>query len=375
MFEHIVVGAGVNGSSAAYQLARRGKKVLLLEKFPLPHSRGSSHGQSRGIRKAYPDAFFTNIMEEAYKEWRVIEQLQGVKLIKETGLICMSDDPNDKFMADTINAFKATPNADYELYYGKDFQDKFPYLNFGSDGYGCYDPSGGILMADKALRAIQDLAVKMGATLVDGFDVDTIEEHNDMVTVTGTDKTSYTAPSLVLCPGPWASQILSKIGINLPLTTWKIPVYYWKTKEFLPHTFIYETAKGNVWGLPEHEYPGLAKICLHEGPISDPDNRDMADTEYLKQFLIKFIGEYFPGVEPVVSVEESCMYTMTPDENPVIDVIPGSKIVIGVGFSGMGFKLGPVTGRMLADLATGVKTKQEADLLSITRFTKRSFKL
>ena len=117
------------------------------------------------------------------------------------------------------------------------------------------------------------------------------------------------------------------------------------------------------------------QICLHEGPISDPDNRDMADTEYLKQFLIKFIGEYFPGVEPVVSVEESCMYTMTPDENPVIDVIPGSKIVIGVGFSGMGFKLGPVTGRMLADLATGVKTKQEADLLSITRFTKRSFKL
>ena len=60
----------------------------------------------------------------------------------------------------------------------------------------------------------------------------------------------------------------------------------------------------------------------------------MADTEYLKQFLMKFIGEYFPGVEPVVSVEESCMYTMTPDENPVIDTVPGTNIVIGVGFSG-----------------------------------------
>ena len=74
---------------------------------------------------------------------------------RETGLICMSDDPNDKFMADTINAFKATPGAEYELYYGKDFQEKFPYLNFGIAGYGCYDPSGGILMADKALRSIQ----------------------------------------------------------------------------------------------------------------------------------------------------------------------------------------------------------------------------
>ena len=100
VYDHIVVGAGINGSSAAYQLARRGAEVLLLEKvssavpskqsyhpvisrqFPIPHSRGSSHGQSRGIRKAYPDPFFTNIMEEAYKEWNFIEKQTGVKLIK-----------------------------------------------------------------------------------------------------------------------------------------------------------------------------------------------------------------------------------------------------------------------------------------------------
>ena len=99
VYDHIVVGAGINGSSAAYQLARRGKEVLVLEKvktpqfhlnahpafplkFPIPHTRGSSHGQSRGIRKAYPDPFFTNIMEEAYKEWNYIEKQTGVKLIK-----------------------------------------------------------------------------------------------------------------------------------------------------------------------------------------------------------------------------------------------------------------------------------------------------
>ena len=77
----------------------------------------------------------------------------------------------------------------------------------------------------------------------------------------------------------------------------------------------------------------------------------------------------FPGVDPVVSVEESCIYTMTPDENPVIDTVPGKKnIVIGVGFSGTGFKLGPVTGGMLADLAMGVVDKQQASILAIDRF-------
>ena len=102
--------------------------------------------------------------------------------------------------------------------------------------------------------------------------------------------------------------------------------------------------------------------------MSDIDSRDKADTEYLKKFLEKFIAEKFPGVEPRVSLEESCMYTMTPDENPVIDTVPGTNIVIGVGFSGTGFKLGPVTGAMLADLATKKLPRQETEILSLRRF-------
>ena len=110
------------------------------------------------------------------------------------------------------------------------------------------------------------------------------------------------------------------------------------------------------------------QICLHEGAVCDPDSRDKADTGYLKKFLEKFIAEKFPGVEPRVSVEEACMYTMTPDENPVIDTVPGTNIVIGVGFSGTGFKLGPVTGAMLADLATKKFSRQKTEMLSLRRF-------
>jgi len=103
--------------------------------------------------------------------------------------------------------------------------------------------------------------------------------------------------------------------------------------------------------------------------IIDPDARDGVSTEDIKQFLKTFIMNHFPNVEPEVAVEESCIYTLTPDQNPVIDRIPGKKnIVIAVGFSGMGFKLGPVTGRMLADLAMDTTKSQEEDLLAIDRF-------
>ena len=102
----------------------------------------------------------------------------------------------------------------------------------------------------------------------------------------------------------------------------------------------------------------------------------MADTQHLKDFLVKFIGEHFPGVEPKVSVEESCMYTKTPDENPVIDFVPGTdNIIFAVGFSGTGFKLGPVTGNMLADMAMGLTTHQQLEMLSLRRWSEEKPKL
>merc|ERR1712045_750496 len=134
-------------------------------------------------------------MEEAYKEWNSIEKQTGVKLIKQTGLLCFSDEKNNEIlMEQTINAFKANPGSDYELYYGEDFKAKYPYLRMGEEGYGCLDPSGGILMADKALRAVQDLAVKFGARILDGFDVEEMRRDPDtkLITVTGADGREFT---------------------------------------------------------------------------------------------------------------------------------------------------------------------------------------
>ena len=82
MFDVIVIGAGINGSWSALHLARKGYRTLLLEQFPLPHTRGSSHGQSRGIRKAYPEPFLTKMMADAYEQWHRLEEENGIQLMK-----------------------------------------------------------------------------------------------------------------------------------------------------------------------------------------------------------------------------------------------------------------------------------------------------
>ncbi|XP_023337941.1 peroxisomal sarcosine oxidase [Eurytemora carolleeae] len=225
-YHHVVIGAGINGSCTAFQLAKRGTKVLLLEKFLLPHSRGSSHGQSRGIRKAYPDPFFTALMEEAYKEWEDIEKKTGVKLIKKTGLLCFAENKNIKFINDTIDSFKKVPGAQNTVYNSKQLREKFPCVRLGKSALGCYDPSGGVIFADKALKCIQDLCKEYGVVIKDGEDVEDIKHNSNSVHISTTSGSRFTAQSCVICPGPWGGPLLAKLGYQVPLKPVKIPVYY-----------------------------------------------------------------------------------------------------------------------------------------------------
>jgi hypothetical protein len=74
---------------------------------------------------------------------------------RETGLLCFSEEKENKFMKKVIKSFDETPGSSYEIYKGHDFHQKFPYLKLQDSVESCFDPTGGVLMADKALRAVQ----------------------------------------------------------------------------------------------------------------------------------------------------------------------------------------------------------------------------
>src|SRR6476660_5547077 len=83
-FDVIVVGAGGMGSAAAFELARRGRSVLALEQFPLVHDRGSSHGHTRIIRRAYYEhPNYVPLVRRAFERWYDLEQLAEAKLLTE----------------------------------------------------------------------------------------------------------------------------------------------------------------------------------------------------------------------------------------------------------------------------------------------------
>ncbi|KAM4795229.1 peroxisomal sarcosine oxidase [Rhinophrynus dorsalis] len=377
-YDCIVIGAGIQGSFTAYNLAKNKKKTLLLEQFPLPHSRGSSHGQTRIIRRAYPEDFYTNMMEESYQLWAELEKESGTTLYRKTGVLVLAKAGNEEY--ETICKTMEKHQVPWESLSLTQMKLKFPGLSLSPGEVACCDNSGGVLYADKALRAVQEVFQRMGGVICDGERVMHIKP-GPVVFVT-TNSNVYETDRLVITAGPWAQKVLRPLGLELPLKTLRINVCYWKEKipgrsgilKNLPCFLAIDLngEKNEVYGLPSKEYPGLIKICYHSGNEADPEERDLQPKNPQIQdiqILCDFISQYLPGLHPKPAVVEHCMYTNTPDSNFILDHHPLHKnIIIGAGFSGHGFKLSPVVGKILSELSIGKHPQYDLKPFQITRF-------
>ncbi|XP_051891519.1 peroxisomal sarcosine oxidase isoform X1 [Pristis pectinata] len=379
-FDAIVIGAGIQGSYTAYHLSKN-SKTLLIDQFALPHSRGSSHGQTRIIRKAYSKTCYTHMMTECYQLWKQLEAEANVELFRQTGLLVLGQEEDPDFQC--VKSTLVDNKVPMMTLTSADFSTRFPAIRLPKEVSAILDETAGILYADRALKTLQDLFRRFGGTIRDGEKV--VEIHPGSLVAVTTTTGIYRAKSLVITAGPWTNKLLNLVGLQLPLKTLRIIVCYWKEK--VPGT--YGISKGfpcflrmfssafqhHFYGLPSNEYPGLMKVCYHNGNDSDPDERDIAfrlpsqDVNLLSDFLSK----EFPGLDPKPAVIEYCMYTNTPDLDFILDHHPDHRnIIIGAGFSGHGFKLAPVVGKVLSELCIGKKPSYDLSPFKIHRFSFKS---
>ncbi|KAM4823116.1 peroxisomal sarcosine oxidase [Urocitellus parryii] len=377
LWDAIVMGAGIQGCFTAYHLAKHGKRVLLLEQFFLPHSRGSSHGQSRIIRKAYPEDFYTKMMDEGYRIWAQLEQETGTQLHRQTQLLLLALKENPELK--TMQATLSRHGIEHEYLSSGELKQRFPNIQFTRGEVGLLDKSGGVLYADKALRVLQEAIRHLGGTVQDGEKV--VEIRPGQPVTVKTTSGSYQAKSVIITAGPWTNQLLRPLGIELPLQTLRINVCYWREKvpgsysvsKAFPCFLCLNLAPHHIYGLPAGEYPGLMKVCYHHGNSVDPEERDcptaFSDIQDV-QILCRFVRDHLPGLRPEPDIMEHCMYTNTPDKNFILDRHPKyDNIVIGAGFSGHGFKLSPVVGKILYELSMKLTPSYDLTPFRISRFS------
>ncbi|XP_072031275.1 peroxisomal sarcosine oxidase-like [Amphiura filiformis] len=388
-YDCLVVGAGIEGCATAYQLAKRKYKTLLLEQFPLPHSRGSSHGHSRAARYAYHDKIYADMMREAFPMWYHLEQETNTTLYRQTGLLILQEPSQGSFEA-RLQTVKDLGLQVTQLN-GEDLNKLYSGVQYSNDHKVFLEHKAGVLMANKCLTSLQNRFIHFGGKIHSEEQMREIIPGN-MVRVR-TNKGEYRAKSVILTVGPWAGQVMKPLGLNPPLKTWRMNVCYFKEKQ--PGTFpefpiFAELACNNryiipnhkwpghlavVYGLPAHEYPGMYKMGYYTGNEAvPPDERDKfaQGVQWDIRIMQKYVRDHFPGLEDEPAIIEQCMYTKTPDEHFILDKHPVyPNIVFGCGFSGHGFKLAPVIGKILCELAMGLPQSYDLQMFSLKRFDKQ----
>ncbi|XP_011404967.1 PREDICTED: uncharacterized protein LOC100633392 [Amphimedon queenslandica] len=367
MYDVIIIGAGVEGSATGYHLASKtGKKVLLLEQFDRGHTRGSSHGGSRITRRAYHQSYYVKMMDEAFKLWSDIEKESGKQLYHKTGIIVFGPEKSAsnsrKRIQDYIKSMEDN-GVSHRVMRAKEVNDEYKDQLKLPDEYLCVsEEDGGILRASKAVDTLQDLFIQNGGELLDNHQVTgIINNDDDTITILTGSGTQFNTKKLILTTGPWTNKVLQYTGIELPLKVHKAEVFYWRTenpKHFSADVFpvfVGISGDGHTYGLPVFEYPDLLKVCPHTYEEIDPDARDVNPTSVGLPVVSQFIKEHFKGVDHTKpAIHEFCIWTQTSNYDPFLDYHPNyPNIIIGAGFSGHGFKLAPIVGKILSELALG----------------------
>ena len=376
-YDAIVIGAGAMGSAAAYYLARRGQRVLLLEQFEIDHRRGSSYGFSRIIRYSYDSPEYVELAKDTYPLWHAVENELGERLVFKTGGIDFgpADDPT---LLSTIKSVRDS-GIDHELLPMDEAHRRFPQFRFDEDWLVLYQPDSGFVTASKAVRGHVRLARAHGADIMDNRPVDSIRVNGDSVEVS-TAKGDFSAARLIVTAGSWAKSLLADTGLHLPVRVLRCQLNFLQPDDLPLHSHercpvyivhVRSREPESIYGIPAHGGSGF-KVAWHGGSeVAHPRDIDYSPDADNIASLRGFLRRHIPGVaDAPLADSRICLYTQTPDEHFIVDTHPQhAHVVIGAGFSGHGFKFSAVIGKMLSDIALDGQTPHNDSLFKLARFS------
>ena len=371
-FDVIVIGVGAVGSATCHHLAKRGLKVLGLERFAIPHAQGGSHGNSRQTKIApYIGGPYEGIILRAYQLWRELIAESGQSdIMVTTGFL-------DIHRQSEVSSYARDSKPGEVGFFEKldllEIRNRYPQFQLSEPYWAAYDPVGALLRPELAITTYVRMAMQNGATILGNTQVHSWQATSSGVTVQ-TDRDTYSADRLVLCAGPWNGKLLSTLGITMTANRmsfgWVWPLR--DQKDYLPESlpcWCIDDDPGIYYGFPMMtDVPGY-KIGLHwYGRDVDPDNFDRQPNADDEELIRVGLRKFFPAANGPLLGLRTCLYDHTPDDVPIIDTHPEHDRVTLCGpLCGAGFKFVPAYAEAAADLAATGSTALPIDFLRIQR--------
>jgi len=372
-YEVAVVGGGIMGLATAYALLRRGVRgVVVLERERVGHDRAASSDDSRAIRYEYAgQEIYSRMVGRAIEMWRELEAVTGTALYVNCGVVCWgrSGEQHARLSYQVVSNLgvpirEVSPDELMCLY---------PPFARADIEYATVNPEGGFMRASACLAALQRLVRDLGCEIREQTQITGLEPDEGGVSFRLADGERMTASRAVLTTGAWGAKLLPQLGLRLPLTANRQQLVYigGLDERFAPNRFpVFLNLDHDFYGFPLCG-PDLFKASIHEpGPVIDPDVVQSPDGQFVEDVL-SLLRTYIPdSARGEVRKSRMCMYAMTPDEDFVLDYFPGYRnLVVGAGFSGHGFKFGPVIGDLLACLLLDEQPAFDLSGFALGRFS------
>jgi sarcosine oxidase len=371
-YDVIVVGVGGMGSATVYQLAKRGRRVLGLERFDIPNDQGSSHGITRIIRLAYYEhPSYVPLLRRAYELWRELEKTVGEQILHVTGSLDAGPPGSQVFEGSRRSCEEH--GLPYAVLTSAELTRRFPGYRLPSETVAILQPEGGFLLPERCIVDHVLAAQALGAEVHGRERVLGWQPRAAGVQVT-TDRGVYEADRLVITAGAWASELLDNLaGLAIPerqVLAWLQPR---RPELFTPDRFpVFNLVvpEGRYYGFPVFGVPGFKLGKYHHlSEAVDPEKLDRECYPSDEAILRELAERYFPdGAGPTMALKV-CMFTNSPDEHFVVDRHPTyPQVSFAAGFSGHGFKFCSVIGEIMADLAEAGATRHDIALFRRSRF-------
>lgn len=370
-FEHIVLGLGGIGSGAAYWLSRRaGADVLGLEQFELGHVRGESQDHSRIIRLSYHRPDYVELAKLAYEAWASLEADSGVQVVLRTGGLDLGP-RKSAIPLETYMESMTACGVPFEHLDAAQIVRRWPPFHLDDTIHGVFQEQGGIAMAARANAAHQRMAREHGAKLRERAQVTLVRAVGGEYEVLS-GETPYRCRTLVIAAGPWSNEALSHFGVRLPLEVTKEQVTYFAPADLTP--FAPDRFPVWIWmddpsfyGFPVFGEPAVKVAQDAGGKPVDPDSRTFDPDPENQARVQSFLQRYLPtALGPTLSTK-TCLYTLPPDRDFIIDGVPGyprTAVAIGAGHA---FKFASVIGKILSELVLDERTAADISGFRIDR--------